>query len=596
MPGTGTARLRSWGWVISVVAVAFPLLRLWPLNGHFGTDWYNHEWLAAYSGEYLRQHGTVPVVINSTQQAGMAVPVFYGTLLYPVLALLTSWLDPGVAVRLMVFGVTLLQFHVLIRALEAVETKLWMARGIACLVIWAVYPLTNLYNRSAITEYIATALLTCVLSSWFLLICAKPEERTRLAFGFGLLLAMTAGVHPITALYSLPVLGLLVVAAHEERGRDWQFWVSLMRSLLAPAALTITILAPWIYALRSLKQYLHINDSGTLPWFYPASIDHWSVRFCPVPYDNRIGDAPLADLSTPYLDAQLNIPLLSLVLGWFLVVALQNRTSRRGGLRAISFGMLAFAFFTWLSLSRSSYNLLPNAARLIQIAYRAVTYSNLGLLLAAFMLLGFLKKSSSNVRASGHRSNAVILIGCITLSGVGVLIKWSHASQTMQVDGPTKLRTTRMERRGWIELPKQFYGVADYTTPSLYRSIPVNESVLVQEETIPIGTGEEFGLPQPRHFTALQDTWIGTNVQAFPWNDVEIDGVSVSDDQVRVDKTRLVVHVTTGEHSVSFKTSPPPVWTALRTLSFVVLALWASAFFYLTAMGRQRRAITARSP
>ena len=95
VPTRWRPRLPSSGACLTALAIAFPLLRLWPLSGNFYIDWINHQWLAAYTGEYFRHHGSFPITINAPQESGMAFPVFYGTLFYPALGLFTSWLNPG---------------------------------------------------------------------------------------------------------------------------------------------------------------------------------------------------------------------------------------------------------------------------------------------------------------------------------------------------------------------------------------------------------------------------------------------------------------------------------------------------------------------
>jgi hypothetical protein len=579
------AWLRAW-WLLPALAVVFPLLRLLPLDGHFGTDWYNHKWLAAYAGEYLRQHGSVSVVVSSPTQVGMPFPVFYGTLFYPLLAILTTWINPSVALRLVVLLVMGMQFWLISSALARVSVKPWFARGVACLVIWAIYPLSNLYNRSAITEYIATALLTCVVACWFLLV-HEPEARARrrIALGFGLLFALTAGVHPITALYSLPILALLLLAAYDEHGRAAAFWIDLTRALALPVGLTVVVLAPWIYALASFKKYLRISETAGTPWFYPDSIDRWATRFYPIPYDIRTENADFTKVETPFLDAQINWALLILLLGWLACFAWRNRRATLSGVRAIVAGLCAFAFFTILSLSPSIYDLLPSFARLLQIAYRAITYQNLSLLLGIFMLAGFVRRQTR--AAPPGKSLTVVMIGCLLLSGAGVVMKLQRASKIMHLEGSSSLRTTRSERHSWTTMPVQFYGSADYATPSLYRSVTDDERATSVAAQLPIGTGDDFGTPQPLHLNLPKDTWIKTNVQSFPWNHLVLDGTVVPNDELRVYLVDLYVLVPAGEHTIEMQTTPDPIWLVLRDVSFAVLALWCGWLAYLTIRARR---------
>ena len=595
--GSWRARLWSWRWLIAGLAVAFPLARLLPLNGQFHVDWYSHKWLAAYPGEYLRQHGSVPVVLNTTEQAGMPYPVFYGALFYPLMAVLTVWVHPDIAVRVVVVFVTWLQFRLVSRALVRIEVPPWISRGVACLVIWATYPATNLYNRSAIPEYVATALLTCTVATWFMLVHApQASERRRLGLHVGLLFALTAGTHPITALYSLPIVGLLLVAAYAEHRGSAAFWGGMVKALAVPAVLVVAVLAPWLYALTAFNQYLAVNARREeLPWFYVDSLDDWATRFSPIPYDSRTENTPVAEVPAAFLDAQVNIALLILILGWLVIFAWRSRGAAFGAVRSTVLALLAFGFFTWLSLSPSSFDLLPSLARMIQIAYRLITYENLALLLAVFMLAEFVRRRADRSLFTGTPLAAALLIGCLGLAAVGVVIKWDHASKIMQVQGPSQLRTKASERRRWVALPAGFNGATAYVTPALFTALSPIERTRVQDVQFPIEVGDRFGRPKALMMDIPSERWLGTNVHAFPWNIITIDGVAA--DQVRVDAWRLVVHVTEGTHAIRLRTVPDPIWRVLRVVSFAVLALWlAYAAYGGVAAWRRRRAAPAPSP
>ena len=51
-----------------------------------------------------------------------------------------------------------------------------LAIGAACLVTWAIYPLTNLDSRGALTEFFAAAALTLALCYLFELFSAKDRR------------------------------------------------------------------------------------------------------------------------------------------------------------------------------------------------------------------------------------------------------------------------------------------------------------------------------------------------------------------------------------------------------------------------------------
>lgn len=588
-------RLRSrWWLLLPAIAIALPLLRLLPLGAQFHLDWANHRWLAAYTGEFIREHHAVPVVLTTPQQEGMPYPVFYGSLFYPLVGLFTTYLDAGFVFRLLAVLLTWLQYRLVTAALRSLAVPVWYARGIACLVIWAIYPMTNLYTRGAIPEYVATGLLTCIVASWFLLLDAKEAAaRRRIALGIGLMFTLAAGTHPITALYSLPVLALLLLAAYIEHGRARAFWWNLVKALVPPVALATVVLAPWLFALAAFQAKIKITtDSGDGPWFYDG-IDEWTTRFSPIPVDTRIDPTPIANVSSPYLDAQTNVVIAILLIGWLAIVLWRNRTIGLAALRSIAPCLVAFAFFTWISLSPDSYRHLPGLARMLQIAYRAITYQNIALLLAVLMLAGVLRRRRDASLFTGRPLAAAVLLGCLALSAAGVGIMAVHASRIMTTDAPDTVCVTPAERHENRKLPETFYGADAYTTRDAYTPLSPVEAERRRDERIPMNT-RVIGGTRPLRLNADLASWTATNVQAFPWNHILLDDQLVPDTELRVAGTDLFVLVPPGDHKITLRTTPDPTWRVLRTTSFAVLALWVALFGVLEVLAkRQARVVRA---
>src|SRR5438067_910842 len=161
--------------LMMTIAVLLPCRFLWPLRANFTADWYNHKWAIGYFGEYFRRHWALPEVFNSTQWGGIPAPIFYGNLAYLVLGLLGSVLTSGTVIRLLAILLFAAQYYCVARALQQLQTPRWFASAVACLVIWATYPLTNLFNRNALMEFLATALLVCSLSLAVPVMCAPSR-------------------------------------------------------------------------------------------------------------------------------------------------------------------------------------------------------------------------------------------------------------------------------------------------------------------------------------------------------------------------------------------------------------------------------------
>src|SRR5437899_2951523 len=95
----------------SLAAILFPTLLLFPIDRFLAWgDWENAIWMTGYFGEHFRQHGSMPQVFNTPECPGLAYPVFYGFLLYPLLGLVSAPAGPQHAVRLAVLLLFAAQF------------------------------------------------------------------------------------------------------------------------------------------------------------------------------------------------------------------------------------------------------------------------------------------------------------------------------------------------------------------------------------------------------------------------------------------------------------------------------------------------------
>ena len=165
---------------------------------------------------------------------------------------------------------------------------------------------------------------------------------------------------------------------------------------------------------------------------FPYSIDAVLSRFSPIPLDTRSLAKGLA-VSTPYLDAQVNIPLLLLA---FMIGAGYSRGcgengsvarlhSGRAGTILLWTSVALFAVATVASLSAKVYGYAPGL-RIIQFPYRMVTYQNLALLAATFAQLLRIRWDTSTSQW------CVALTACLTLAATGVVVN-SHVFAIMEM-------------------------------------------------------------------------------------------------------------------------------------------------------------------
>lgn len=429
--------------VAGIVAVAFPLLALSPINASFYIDWNNHLWQIAYYGEYSAEHHAMPMALNTYERALIAYPTFYGFLFYPFLGAFSSVLGPNLAIRFAILLLWIAKSLLVYQLALKISNDKRVGVALACLLCWEIYPLTNLYNRSALTEVFAAGLLTCSFCS-ALLTLAEPVFPKRLVYVLvtGLTLALAVTSHPITALYAVPFFGLMFLASLSlaRQNNKKQYW-TLAGSGFTICAFVVLVTLPWIYSTTHFTEEMRISsidwritprDAG-VPLF-PDDIDNVFARFSLVPLDPRIPTYGL-NVSTPFLDAQTNVPLLIflialIVAGWLRRRDNPNQVREKdpwGGKALFWMSVGLWCFATFLSLSEIPYRYLPAFVRLIQFPYRLITYQNLTAFAAVLALL-----MTPRFVVALKKVDLVVLTLCLTVSATAVSVKLNHAAAVME--------------------------------------------------------------------------------------------------------------------------------------------------------------------
>jgi hypothetical protein len=556
------ARAAAVDWLVLVVAVALPCWQLTALDRDYHFDWSNHQWAISYTAAFFRQHWTMPGAFHTVEIAGLAVPVFYGSLFTPVMGVLARVTSPELAIRIAVVALYAAQFRLVSKALGRVGAPRSVALGVACLVIWAIYPLTNLYNRGALPEWFATGLLVCALAL-LVLLCRADDTRQRRRHACALILALTlaAGTHPITALLGVPMFVALGAAFWWLLRADRARIRAIARAIAPWLGLAAICIAPWLYATLGYAGDLAIRRFVPDVVFFPDSIDAWSTRFSPLPLDPRVAPGvPLTSVSSPYLDAQVNLALL-IAFAALAVVAIRaarGSTARRPLAVVLATTIALFGVFTAMSLVPATYAVAPGLGRLIQFAYRAITYENLALLAGVFLIAMAAPPFAAQL---GRPVVRAVLAACLALSAAGVAVKWEHiaAAQQPRAAGDP------------IHLPAQYYGAGDYATEARFAPLDGEPAVA---RSFAVDGDRRFGLPGSLVVELAEPTWIATNVQSFAWNAIAIDGGRVAAADLRTANRLLVVRVPAGRHVLTTRFAPPAVWRVLRVAALLGLVGW----------------------
>ena len=604
-------------YLLGLAAVLFPAVLLFPDGQGFARDWPNHVWMVGYHGEYLRQHGTFPVVANTAEVGGMTFSVFYGYLFYPLLGLFATHLHPEIVVRLAAVLLFAAQYVCVRKTMRRLKADENLAAGVACLTVWSVYALTNLYSRSALTEFFAVGVLTCAVCAWFDLLRAESVAAVwRRALWFVLLLTVAMGFHPLTGLYSLPLLPVLLFALP---GRT----VALRRLVPACAVsgvAAVVVLAPWVYAVRHFEKDMVIGDLTAEICDMSAHLDRWQTRLNPLPSDVRCDLESPTTVSTPYLDSQIGWPLLAFAAGFAGVLVWQNTTGR-ARLAAGVFLAAPVAYtlaMIYLSLHAKAFDNLPAAFKKVQFLYRIVSFVNIGILLVPLFALLW---AARNRPAGAPRVavSPVFLCFALTYAGFCVLLKLQHA-EVSRVPPPETVKAfaaagidyrTGTGHRRWVKnaadrdsmarLPISSYGHATFVTPRYLPPLAPDEAARATACWLGVETrGGYFGENHRLTVTLDRPGYISTQVLVFPWNRFEVDGQAVPAAELRSwaggPGVCTSIPVPAGTHTLLYRFEPDRKWRVLHRTSRIVLAVWVLAIAGLGAARLVRRRSPAAVP
>lgn len=583
----------AWGVVLAGLGVcAVPCWLLLEPGANFYYDWHNHQWLVGYFGEYLRTQGGPPGALNVAGAVGMPQPVFYGFLLYPLLGVVSALLGAGLALRVGV-ALALAAQHF---ALYAAGRSLGVPRGVslatAASVAWGVHSLTNLYNRAALAEFFAVAFLNTAVALGVAAVAgeAGPRVRRVCAWGAMIFATLAAGAHPPTALMGAGLLALLLPWAWRKLGRDGRAGSAVRRWGLAAAGLGLVGLGPWLGATWEFRGELGILGKYRDFSYSVDHIDSIGARFSPWPPD--LGrTAVRREGETPYVEAPLQFALL-LLAAWHLVL-LRGPSSRATGepggrtpglawLAAVGGGW--FVFTLLVSLVPALGGALRGLAPYVQFATRFVSQANLGLLLVVLATGGLAARRG----AFAARPRATVVVGLLALAAAlaAGVVKLTHAARVRERGGEPQYALFG-DRTALVTAGKAD-AAGDYALLKRRPQLTPAAAGRALRVDLPVGVqGDFFGRPGAARITLPAPGWVITNIVAFPWNRVSVDGREVPADRGAAQEHRVALHLSAGEHVIAWQWRPAVWWRGLGLVSRgALVVLLAGAVFLLWRAGQ----------
>ena len=218
---------------------------------------------------------------------------------------------------------------------------------------------------------------------------------------------------------------------------------------------------------------------------------------------------------------------------------------------------------------------------LIQFAYRLVTYQNLAIFVALVAALAIGGRPAA-LSPRLQKADAIAWAAALALSGVGLTAKLAHAAWAL---GPATAEATWAADSSLLaRMPDTYYGERDYVVVDESRMLANEPRAQLQNvTTVALPLGDRFGEAGAVQLDEPADRWVRTDVIAFSWNRLVLDGRVLPPAETRDAPNRLAARVPAGRHTLGYAFNPPAAWRVLRVVSFATAIVWATGVVILIA-------------
>ncbi len=571
--------------VILSICLLMPLMAF----QYFYIDYVNHTWLTEYYAQYFKYNLRFPAVIHTQEVVGIAYPQFYGYLFYPVMGFLSLLTGSTKAAYILCSAVSytmifLIYSEIFIQmsAKAGIRMKQSDSGVMAFLIICNPYILTNLYSRNAMTEYYALLGMYITVGSWILSFFKEQMEVKWMLWSLSALSFMfMLGSHPITAELGGIVCICMVLVTLPWQFRQIKLKEGIFMFLFGGVEMLLIVLAvsPWLYITVCSISELAVNaGAGIETNIAPFLGSNYLTRLMLFPMDARSLTDGILNVSTPYLDLQMNMPLVILYMVSWVWIIRSGKIIRRQ--KWAAFVLLLLGVLTLIctsTVSSPALNVIGRIFRHIQFSYRLIGYADL------FVVFGILYNFWVLVRSGCFREYekyfAMILIICVTLGAHNLLIQMTHAYATAN--------QTVVETEPFTNLPATFYGVSGYCDTSI-PSIKEDPPEEWLEVNVPVYTD---GHTLRTEFKADKKMFVRTNIQSARYNEIYVDGVRLDRDVVMEFDGYLGFYADAGTHVMDYAAEFPYMFLILRKLSYVsvFLLVFLTVFFWIRAFCMHKR-------
>jgi hypothetical protein len=611
---------------LHALLLAFPLF----FSPVFHYDWINHLWFANYVAHHWVASGVLPMFVNVPSGIGNPILVFYGSGLYATVAPLVLLFGPDWGMRVAVLAAFLIPNLALARFASRCFESRSVAGAVTVVLSTSLYQLTNIYTRSATTEFFAYQFLlfALVLLMDGLLDTEGRARSTKWILGLASA-SIGALSHPPTVYLAVIFLGIpaLIFVVLQRRAL-----VPHVRRPVGAFAVLFVVGLPvtvWAWFAASYSSAVAIQRDSSF-YFFARSIDHWLARLLPWPMDFRVEIQGFNFVSTPFLSAPVSLG--ALVLLTILLVGKTDWLGRRPGLDrwgpivfivaiAAAAALSLVASLPWGVLEPSTLDETGMAGMVsatasswrgrvlgrVQFAYRLVNLTNLALIFGslAVMVLNAQRRWTSPPGDLFRRERSrVVLIVATTLCTLTACMKvmevarefWllprfmiqaspppantppktpSLTTGILEWVSPVSVRQLRAMAEDASRPPSIQYGLHGYSIPSIfseYRGDRQRGVNYLQFE--PRGANGAVARITCAHHCALI-----TNLIPSPFFSLSVDDTVVPLTDLRTRNGFVVVFGEAGDHRLEVYLGTWATRVLAHSIAVVVLVFWATLPF-----------------
>jgi len=224
-----------------------------------------------------------------------------------------------------------------------------------------------------------------------------------------------------------------------------------------------------------------------------------------------------------------------------------------------------WVIFVWCSLSLYPYgNIVPVSYAICQFGYRMVNMVNL-VIFALLLGTGFWLKNR-NLTPDFPQSIKMTVAVLLTASSFVFMEKMIHVASMLRPSAQDVL-VSRNYMRTLTSVPGSFYGLPFFTSEE-YRTDPSPRHAPTTNRNIEFYVeSDPFGTVTSRTVQTDKGGWYTTNVYAFVWNKIRIDGKETVPQVFPFDSMYFNVYLPPGEHTLEYVYDAPPLWRFLRYVS-----------------------------